>query len=166
MNDMMDTEYGEVKKMYESFLEGPVIEASEADLKLLWPIEGYEAMELPLGAVVYMEMEGVVSNMTNFAIGSVWFVECAGRRWVMEQNASPLQVWTTPGKTVPEKAQRFRHFKGNIYEVTGVSMDHENMELLVQYRKEGDESGVTWSRPLKSWNERTSWGEARFTELV
>ncbi len=47
---------------------------------------------------------------------------------------------------------RYRHFKGNEYEVLGVVRHSETMEELVLYKAlYGD--GGTWVRPISMWNE-------------
>ena len=52
------------------------------------------------------------------------------------------------------KPGRYRHFKGNDYEVVGVAKDSETLEDRVVYRALYGERGL-WVRPL-----------AMFTELV
>lgn len=47
---------------------------------------------------------------------------------------------------------RYRHFKGNEYEVIGVAKHSETMEDLVVYRALYGEQGL-WVRPAAMWNE-------------
>jgi hypothetical protein len=47
---------------------------------------------------------------------------------------------------------RYRHFKGNEYEVIGVAHHSETMEPLVVYRALYGERGL-WVRPAAMWNE-------------
>lgn len=47
---------------------------------------------------------------------------------------------------------RYRHFKGNFYEVIGVARHSETEEKLVVYRPLYGEGGL-WVRPLSMWNE-------------
>ena len=47
---------------------------------------------------------------------------------------------------------RYRHFKGNFYEVLGVARHSETGEQLVVYRPLYGERGL-WVRPLSMWNE-------------
>ena len=47
---------------------------------------------------------------------------------------------------------KYRHFKGNEYEVLGVVRHSETMEELVLYRALYGERG-TWVRPVSMWNE-------------
>ena len=50
------------------------------------------------------------------------------------------------------KLGKYRHFKGNEYEVLGVASHSETMEPYVVYRAlYGDES--LWVRPASMWNE-------------
>ena len=47
---------------------------------------------------------------------------------------------------------RYRHFKGNEYEVLYVATHSETMEPMVVYRALYGEGGV-WVRPAAMWNE-------------
>lgn len=50
------------------------------------------------------------------------------------------------------KPGRYRHFKGNEYEVVCVAKNSETLEDMVVYRAlYGD--GNVWVRPLSMWNE-------------
>jgi len=48
---------------------------------------------------------------------------------------------------------RYRHFKGNEYEVIGVAKHSETLEPMVIYRALYGEGGL-WVRPLSMWNEQ------------
>lgn len=50
------------------------------------------------------------------------------------------------------KPGRYRHFKGNEYEVIGMAKHSETMEKLVVYRALYGEHGL-WVRPASMWNE-------------
>ena len=50
------------------------------------------------------------------------------------------------------KAGRYRHFKGNEYEVLFIAKHSETLEPMVVYRALYGEGGV-WVRPLSMWNE-------------
>ena len=50
------------------------------------------------------------------------------------------------------KPGKYRHFKGNLYEVIGVAHHSETMELMVVYRALYGEGGL-WVRPAAMWNE-------------
>lgn len=50
------------------------------------------------------------------------------------------------------KPGRYRHFKGNEYEVVGVARHSETLEELVVYRALYGE-GDLWVRPAHMWNE-------------
>lgn len=56
------------------------------------------------------------------------------------------------GKTMEIKLGRYRHFKGNEYEVLGVAKHSETEEELVVYRALYGEGGL-WVRPAAMWNE-------------
>ena len=50
------------------------------------------------------------------------------------------------------KPGRYRHFKGNEYEVLGVGKHSETLEEMVIYRALYGEGGM-WIRPSFMWNE-------------
>lgn len=47
---------------------------------------------------------------------------------------------------------KYRHFKGNLYEVIGTACHSETMEPMVVYRALYGEQGL-WVRPAAMWNE-------------
>lgn len=50
------------------------------------------------------------------------------------------------------KLGKYRHFKGNMYEVIGIAKNSETLEETVVYRAlYGD--GELWVRPASMWNE-------------
>ena len=53
-------------------------------------------------------------------------------------------------KTIPPG--RYRHFKGNEYEVVGIARHSETEEPMVVYRTLYGEGGI-WVRPASMWNE-------------
>ncbi len=67
----------------------------------------------------------------------------------------------------PLKMGRYRHFKGNEYEVLGVAKHSETMEDMVVYRALYGEGGL-WVRPLSMWSEqveREGYSGPRFTYI-
>lgn len=50
------------------------------------------------------------------------------------------------------KLGKYRHFKGNEYEVIGIAHHSETMEDMVVYRALYNEGGL-WVRPASMWNE-------------
>ncbi len=50
------------------------------------------------------------------------------------------------------KLGKYRHFKGNYYEVIGVAKHSENLEEMVVYKAMYGECGL-WVRPIKMFNE-------------
>ena len=50
---------------------------------------------------------------------------------------------------------RYRHFKGNEYEVVGIARHSETEEPLVVYRALYGEGGL-WVRPAEMWNEQVN----------
>ena len=62
------------------------------------------------------------------------------------------------------KPGKYRHFKGNLYEVLGVARHSETMEPMVVYRALYGEHGL-WVRPADMWTEtvdRDGYHEPRF----
>lgn len=47
---------------------------------------------------------------------------------------------------------KYRHFKGNLYEVIGIASHSETQEPMVVYRALYGEGGL-WVRPAAMWNE-------------
>ncbi len=50
------------------------------------------------------------------------------------------------------KLGKYRHFKGNEYEVIGIAKHSETQEEMVIYKALYD-NGDYWVRPAKMWNE-------------
>lgn len=50
------------------------------------------------------------------------------------------------------KLGKYRHFKGNEYEVIGIARHSETLEEMIVYRALYDEGGM-WVRPATMWNE-------------
>ena len=50
------------------------------------------------------------------------------------------------------KPGKYRHFKGNLYEVIGIAHHSETMEEMVVYRALYGEHGL-WVRPAAMWKE-------------
>lgn len=61
------------------------------------------------------------------------------------------------------KAGRYRHFKGNEYEVLGTARHSETLETVVVYRALYGEGGL-WVRPLSSWNSPAVLPDGQTTE--
>lgn len=47
---------------------------------------------------------------------------------------------------------KYRHFKGNLYEVIGIAKHSETLEDMVVYRALYGDGGL-WVRPASMWNE-------------
>ena len=65
------------------------------------------------------------------------------------------------------KTGRYRHFKGNEYEVLYLAKHSETLEPMVVYRALYGERGV-WVRPASMWNEtveRDGKSNQRFTYI-
>ena len=50
------------------------------------------------------------------------------------------------------KIGKYRHFKGNEYEVVGIAKNSETLEEMVVYRALYGDGGL-WIRPASMWNE-------------
>lgn len=65
------------------------------------------------------------------------------------------------------KPGRYRHFKGNEYELIGVARHSETLEELVVYRAMYGEGGL-WVRPAAMWSEhidRDDYHGPRFSRI-
>ena len=65
------------------------------------------------------------------------------------------------------KPGKYRHFKGNLYEVIGIANHSETMEPMVVYRALYGEGGL-WVRPAAMWNEiveKETYSGPRFTYI-
>lgn len=63
------------------------------------------------------------------------------------------------------KLGKYRHYKGNLYEVVGVANHSETLEKMVVYRALYGENEL-WVRPASMWNEEVNLGDKsvlRFT---
>lgn len=60
---------------------------------------------------------------------------------------------------------KYRHYKGNEYEVLGVARHSETLTPMVVYRALYGERGI-WVRPAEMWNETVdAAGTLRFTKI-
>ena len=50
------------------------------------------------------------------------------------------------------KLGKYRHFKGNEYEIIGIARHSETLEEMVVYRALYGDAGI-WVRPAEMWNE-------------
>lgn len=53
------------------------------------------------------------------------------------------------------KLGKYRHFKGNEYEVIGIASHSETLEPMVVYKVLYGEGGL-WVRPAAMWNEQVT----------
>lgn len=51
---------------------------------------------------------------------------------------------------------RYRHFKGNLYDVIAVARDSETLKIVVVYRAVHERYAGTWVRPLPLFLERVN----------
>ena len=58
------------------------------------------------------------------------------------------------------KLGKYRHFKGNLYEVIGVARHSETLEEMVVYKALYGDGGV-WVRPASMWEEEVEVGNQR-----
>lgn len=50
------------------------------------------------------------------------------------------------------KTGKYRHYKGNMYEVLGIATHSETLESVVVYKALYGENGL-WVRPASMWND-------------
>ena len=60
---------------------------------------------------------------------------------------------------------RYRHFKGNEYEVIGITRHSETEEPMVVYRALYGEGGI-WCRPASMWNETVTRDGVEYRRFV
>lgn len=63
------------------------------------------------------------------------------------------------------KLGKYRHFKGNEYEVLAVARHSETLEEMVVYRALYGDGGV-WVRPISMWNEKVERDGKRFSRFT
>jgi len=60
-----------------------------------------------------------------------------------------------------KKGQKWRHYKGETYEIVGLGLHSETLEEMVIYKslyeKENFPKGTIWIRPKKMWFEEVEW---------
>ncbi len=56
---------------------------------------------------------------------------------------------------IEPKKGKYRHYKGNEYELIGIASHSETLEKMVVYRALYGE-GALWVRPLSMWSETVS----------
>jgi len=82
------------------------------------------------------------------------------RRWFSESIDMALKLDAARAHAT-YAGRRFRHYKGDVYQVLGVTIDEEIGELRISYR---DANGFDWSRTLDNFEDTVD-GKPRF-ELV
>jgi len=65
-------------------------------------------------------------------------------------------------KSIP--TGKYRHYKGNEYDVLGIAKHSETLEPMVVYRALYGDGGL-WTRPAEMWNETVKTGEKRFAKI-
>lgn len=73
----------------------------------------------------------------------------------------------TEEETMEIKPGKYRHFKGNLYEVIGVASHSETLEEMVVYRALYGQGGL-WVRPAAMWTEiadKDGYHGPRFTKV-
>lgn len=70
-----------------------------------------------------------------------------------EDNAGHVESLLSYEEALKEiPSGRYRHFKGNEYEVIGIARHSESVEPMVVYRALYGDGGL-WVRPADMWNE-------------
>ncbi len=75
-----------------------------------------------------------------------------------------LKAMTTEQAKKAIPPGRYRHFKGNEYEVIAIAAHSETLEAMVVYKALYGEGGI-WVRPAGMWNDPAPNGCKRF-ELI
>ena len=59
------------------------------------------------------------------------------------------------------KLGKYRHFKGNEYELIAIARDSEDSERLMAVYRSLKDSGEVWVRPLSMWQETVKLPDGR-----
>ncbi|WP_048710415.1 DUF1653 domain-containing protein [Microvirga massiliensis] len=79
-----------------------------------------------------------------------------------EEPASGSPI-ASPERPTPKRAQLYRHFKGNTYEIVTVSQHTETHEALVTYRSWPPVAGeIPHTRPLEMFMSTVDGGQYRY----
>ena len=120
--------------------------------RYLIPYEGYtielDVFDAPLESLVLAEVEFSTETEAVAFEPPAWF----GRDVTEEPaftNAALSRAMSAPQDVRPG---RYRHFKGNEYQVLYTARHSETEELMVVYRALYGEGGI-WVRPAAMWNE-------------
>lgn len=69
----------------------------------------------------------------------------------------------------PQSGEKFRHYKGNHYEVVDIALHSNTDEWMVVYKPLYENAvAPLFTRPLHEWSERVEWEEnfvKRFTRI-
>ena len=105
--------------------------------------------------------DGLIGVHPNDNTASIW-LKAADLMRVIEAHGNPVRLVKFEEADGPEEAfrraaqsippGRYRHFKGNEYQVIGIARHSETLEPMVVYRPLYGEGGL-WVRPAKMWNE-------------
>ena len=102
----------------------------------------------PFDPLILAEVEFESTDEANAFVPPEWFGED-----VTNENEYTNAAISKKRLAVPEiKPGRYRHFKGNEYEVLYIARHSESTEPMVVYRALYGEGGV-WVRPAFMWNE-------------
>ncbi len=71
----------------------------------------------------------------------------------MTQTMTPTVTPTVTKQETEIKRGKYRHYKGNEYEVIGMARHSETLEELVIYRALYGNHDI-WARPVSMWNEK------------
>ena len=120
--------------------------------RYLIPYENYtielDIFEPPFDPLVLAEVEFESVEQANAFVPPLWFGED-----VTNENEYTNAAISQKRLAVPEiRPGRYRHFKGNEYEVLYVARHSETTEPMVVYRALYGEGGV-WVRPAFMWCE-------------
>ena len=102
----------------------------------------------PLAPLMLAEVEFSTAEEAQTFCPPDWF----GPEVTYDASYSNAALSEQKADEVPVRPGRYRHYKGNEYEVLELARHSETEELMVVYRALYGERGV-WVRPASMWNE-------------
>lgn len=129
--------------------------------------------DLSTGSIDLFEGDQFVARMTIIRANpkgedvSNYFKYCHRivERTLNQINAGRAHAtWSEYSGPVPAVGRQYRHYKGAVYEVTGLSVCSETKAARVLYREANSPYHHQWDRPLDMWFEPVDEkGTTRFT---
>lgn len=128
--------------------EGLVIRKKRYRIPWLEHVIELDVFEEPFAPLVVAEVEFSTENEAESFLPPDWF----GAEVTYDASYSNAALSRRPVPAAEIRPGRYRHFKGNEYEVLGMAFHSETQEPMVVYQALYGERGI-WVRPASMWNE-------------